>query len=114
MFARICIKAVQDEQYIKDTSLDFCKKQKLKEALFRSVDLIQNSAISFSVCVDNKYKNLDALVAKLRADFKVTVHENVSLYTLRHATEEALKSLEKDKKILLKQVMQNTVQLLTV
>ena len=78
------------------------------------VDLIQNSAISFSVCVDNKYKNLDALVAKLRADFKVTVHENVSLYTLRHATEEALKSLEKDKKILLKQVMQNTVQLLTV
>ena len=78
------------------------------------VDLIQNSAISFSVCVDNKYKNLDALVAKLRADFKVTVHENVSLYTLRHATEEALKSLEKNKEILLKQVMQNTVQLVTV
>jgi len=43
-FARICIKRVQDEQYIKDTSLDFCKKQKLKEALFRSVDLIQNSS----------------------------------------------------------------------
>lgn len=78
------------------------------------VDLIQNSAISFSVCVDNKYKNLDALVAKLRADFKVTVHENVSLYTLRHATDEALAKLEKDKEILLKQVMQNTVQLVSL
>lgn len=43
-FARTCIKPVQDEQYIKETSLDFCKKQKLKEALFKSVDLIQNSS----------------------------------------------------------------------
>ncbi|MEH6658608.1 aspartate kinase [Leeuwenhoekiella marinoflava] len=78
------------------------------------VDLIQNSAISFSVCVDNKYKNLEALVAKLRADFKVTVHQDVSLYTLRHATDESLARLEKDKEVLLKQVMQNTVQLVTV
>ena len=43
-FARVCIKNVQDEQYIKETSLDFCKKQKLKEALMKSVDLIQNSS----------------------------------------------------------------------
>ena len=78
------------------------------------VDLIQNSAISFSVCVDNKYKNLDMLVAKLRADFKVTVHQDVSLYTLRHATDNALARLEKNKEVLLKQVMQNTVQLVTV
>jgi len=43
-FARVLIKNVQDEQYIKETSLDFCKKQKLKEALMQSVDLIQNSS----------------------------------------------------------------------
>ncbi|RXG14313.1 aspartate kinase [Leeuwenhoekiella aestuarii] len=78
------------------------------------VDLIQNSAISFSVCVDNKYKNLEALVVKLRADFKVTVHQDVSLYTLRHATDKALVQLEKNKEVLLKQVMQNTVQLVTL
>ena len=42
-FARICISSVQDEKYIRETSLDFCKKQKLKEALMTSVDLIQNS-----------------------------------------------------------------------
>ena len=78
------------------------------------VDLIQNSAISFSVCVDNKYKNLEALVAKLRADFKVTVHQDVFLYTLRHATDETVRLLELNKEILLKQVTQNTVQLVTV
>ena len=43
-FARVCIKSVQDAQYIKETSLDFCKKQKLKEALMKSVDLIQSSS----------------------------------------------------------------------
>ena len=43
-FARVLIKNVQDEQYIKETSLDFCKKQKLKEALMKSVTLIQSSS----------------------------------------------------------------------
>ena len=43
-FARILITSVNDEKYIKETSLDFCKKQKLKEALMKSVDLIQNSS----------------------------------------------------------------------
>jgi len=43
-FARVTIKSVDDEQYIKETSLDFCKKQKLKEALMKSADLIQNSS----------------------------------------------------------------------
>ena len=35
---------VQDKEYIKDTSLDFCKKQKLKSALVESVELIRNSS----------------------------------------------------------------------
>jgi len=43
-FARTCIRDVSDAQYIRDTSLDFCKKQKLKEALMKTVDLIQNSS----------------------------------------------------------------------
>jgi replicative DNA helicase len=43
-FARICISSVQDERYIKETALDFCKKQKLKEALMTSVDLIENAS----------------------------------------------------------------------
>jgi replicative DNA helicase len=43
-FARVLIKEINDEAYIKDISLDFCKKQKLKEALMQSVDLIQNSS----------------------------------------------------------------------
>ena len=38
--------AVQGEEYIKDTALDFCKKQKLKEAIVKSVRLLEKSLIS--------------------------------------------------------------------
>tara|TARA_R110002074_G_scaffold397709_1_gene588455 strand:+ start:114 stop:1484 length:1371 start_codon:yes stop_codon:yes gene_type:complete len=35
---------VDGEAYIKKTALDFCKKQKLKEAMIKSVKLLQNSS----------------------------------------------------------------------
>ena len=56
-FTRIVSTEVQDEGYIKDTSLDFCKKQKLKEALMQSVDLIQNSSYEeVRTLIDNALK----------------------------------------------------------
>ena len=77
------------------------------------VDLIQNSAISFSVCVDNRFNNLERLIQHLKARFKVEYITVVCLYTVRHFDDLALKTLEKDKEVLLKQVTQNTVQLIT-
>ncbi|HUH27765.1 aspartate kinase [Gelidibacter sp.] len=77
------------------------------------VDVIQNSAISFSVCVDNMYNNLPNLMLHLKAKFKITCHENVSLYTIRHYNSESIAKLELSKTILLKQLTQETVQLVT-
>ncbi|RXJ52567.1 aspartate kinase [Gelidibacter gilvus] len=77
------------------------------------VDVIQNSAISFSVCVDNMYNNLPNLMQHLKAKFKITCHENVSLYTIRHYNFDSIAQLELDKTILLKQLTQETVQLVT-
>ncbi|MBT8266004.1 MAG: aspartate kinase [Bacteroidia bacterium] len=77
------------------------------------VDVIQNSAISFSVCVDNIYDNLEKLLLHLKAKFKVTCHKNVSLYTIRHYNLEAIKQLESDKTVLLKQLTQETIQIVT-
>ncbi|MCH8534670.1 MAG: aspartate kinase [Flavobacteriaceae bacterium] len=75
------------------------------------VDLIQNSAISFSVCVDNKFKNVDKLIEILKAKFKVTYNKGVSLYTVRHFDEQAIQNIEKDKQVLLKQLTRETIQL---
>ena len=77
------------------------------------VDVIQNSAISFSVCIDNIYNNLDKLLQHLKAKFKVTCHENVSLYTIRHYDLMAINQIEQGKMVLLKQLTQETVQLIT-
>lgn len=78
------------------------------------VDVIQNSAISFSVCVDNDYNNLDKLLLHLKAKFNVTCQEGVSLYTIRHYNQKVIQNLEKDKTVLLKQLYQETVQIVTI
>lgn len=77
------------------------------------VDVIQNSAISFSVCVENIFNNLEKLLQHLKANFKVTCHENVSLYTIRHYNNDVLNKLEEGKTVLLKQLTQEIVQIVT-
>ena len=75
------------------------------------VDLIQNSAISFSVCVDNKFDRLQGLLNILKGKFKVVHQEGVSLFTIRHFTPEAIASIQNGKEILLEQRAKETVQL---
>lgn len=75
------------------------------------VELIQNSAISFSVCVNDKFGNLHALLQKLREKFSVKWNENVTLYTVRHFDPLEIKALRENKQVLLKQETQETVQL---
>jgi aspartate kinase len=75
------------------------------------VELIQNSAITFSVCVDNKFDNLEALLPKLREKFKVKWNEGVTLYTVRHSEPTEIKALTKGKTVLIKQESRDTVQL---
>lgn len=77
------------------------------------VDVIQNSAISFSVCFDDLYHNLESLLQHLKAKFKVVCHNNVSLYTIRHYNDAAIQSLEKGKTVYLKQLTPETVQVVT-
>lgn len=43
-FARMSRTEVQDEEYIKDVAVDFCKKQVLKEAILKSVPLLKKSS----------------------------------------------------------------------
>lgn len=75
------------------------------------VELIQNSAISFSVCVSDKFGNLNALLEKLREKFSVKWNENVTLYTIRHFDPTEIRTLRENKQVLLKQETQETVQL---
>ena len=77
------------------------------------VSLIQNSAISFSVCVEDKFGTFKELVKILSKKFKVSYNENVSLYTVRHFDEKAMKTVEKNKTVLLRQMSRETLQVVT-
>lgn len=77
------------------------------------VSLIQNSAISFSVCIEDKFGNFNELKNILAKKFKIAYNENVSLYTIRHFTDKAIKMVEKDKTVMVKQMSRETMQLIT-
>ena len=99
-----------DFSFIMEEGISYIFKNLHKTKM--KVSVIQNSAISFSVCVDNKFDTLTELLEKLEERFKVSVTENVTLYTIRHATEEAIKEVEMNKEVLLKQVASDTVQII--
>jgi aspartate kinase len=116
-----CFILKRDQTLISLSSLDFSFIMEehisyIFKALHQAkmkVSVIQNSAISFSVCVDNKFDTLAELLGQLEGKFNVSVAEGVTLYTIRHATPEAIASVEEGKEVLLKQVMGATVQIVT-
>ena len=114
-----CFILKKDQVLMKLFSLDFSfiVEENISE-LFRllhdhrmKVDLIQNSAISFSVCFDNRFGRLPELLQQLKGRYKVVHQEGVSLYTIRHFNHEAIESLQNGREILLEQRSRETVQL---
>jgi aspartate kinase len=75
------------------------------------VNVIQNSAISFSLCLEDKYNQIELFKTILSKKYLLNYTPEVSLFTIRHFTAAAVKVVEKDKTILLKQTMGNTVQI---
>ncbi len=75
------------------------------------VNLIQNSAISFSVCVDNKFDNFDAFYTELKSEFKIDFQKKVDLYTIRHFNNETIAKVAKRGESLLSQTNKETIQI---
>ncbi|NCF30776.1 MAG: aspartate kinase [Bacteroidetes bacterium] len=75
------------------------------------VEMIQNSAISFSICIYNKYSKLEPLLEALKTKFKVKVNDGGSLYTIRHFDKPAINFIKnKVGDILLEQRTLHTAQ----
>lgn len=114
-----CFIVKKDQVLLKLSSLDFSfiVENNISEIfkLFHDhrmkVDLIQNSAISFSVCLDNKFNGLQPMLNELKRKFKVVCHEEVSLYTIRHFDDKSVKKLQNGRSVLVEQRGRETVQL---
>ena len=76
------------------------------------VNLIQNSAISFSVCVDNNLNHFDLFYNEIKNMYKVSFIKNVDLFTVRHFTENSLEGIYKLGTSLVSQINKNTAQII--
>ena len=84
---------------------DLLHKHKMK------VNLIQNSAISFSVCMHDDFDKFENLIEELKVNFKIDFYKDVSLFTIRHFDENAIAKIENNNTILLKQISKETAQI---
>jgi aspartate kinase len=116
-----CFIVKRNQLLISLSSIDFSfiMEENISEifALFHElklkVNLIQNTAISFSVCVEDKFDNFKSLNIILSKKFKVDFSENVTLYTIRHFNDMATETVEQGKNVILKQVSTETMQIVT-
>lgn len=74
------------------------------------VNLMQNSAISFSVCVDNVPEKILSFKDKMKENFKVKYNDNLKLVTIRHYTHESINKMTVGYKIILSQISRHTAR----
>ena len=76
------------------------------------VNLMQNSAVSFSICVDNDLHKIPQLIKDFQQFYEVLYNADLSLFTLRHYNDNSFDSFLQDKDVVLEQKSRNTIQLI--
>jgi aspartate kinase len=71
---------------------------------------MQNSAISFSACIDNDAYKVPELIIELNKKFRVYYNENLLLYTIRHYYPSTIDMLTEGKEVLVEQRSRHTAQ----
>jgi len=75
-----------------------------------SANLIQNSALSFSICADYDKEKFDKFIGSLKPDFVVKYNTDLQLITIRHYTKEAIDSQIAGKTVYIQQKSRNTAR----
>lgn len=77
------------------------------------LNLMQNSAISFSICIDNNEHKAELLIQQLKQEYRVLFNENLELITIRNYDDATIARVLKGKEVILEQKSRNTIQLVT-
>lgn len=102
--------ATRDFSFIAEDHISFIFRELAKRNI--KVSLMQNSAISLALCLEDKFNNVDELEAELEQDFNTEIVKNASLFTIRNARLENLDKLYEGKNVLLEQITKTTVQMI--
>lgn len=74
------------------------------------VNLMQNSAVSFSVCMDYIKPRFQNLITQLSKNFNIRYNLNLELITIRHYNDEAIAEMIDNRNVILEQRSRNTIQ----
>lgn len=95
----------------------FMNEQKLHlifgifDSLHIRTHLLQTSAMSVSVCIDDDTVHLNRLLELLKNEFAVKYNSHLELHTIRHFTAEIAENAIRNREILLEQRSRTTLQL---
>jgi aspartate kinase len=75
------------------------------------VNLMENSAIRFSVVVDNHAEKVQLLIDELKSHFKVLYNQDLEVITIRHYTKEAIDKMTSGRDVMVQQKSRRTARI---
>ena len=74
------------------------------------INLMQNSAISFSVCVDNYTSRINKMLKALSNSYSIKYNDGLELLTIRHYDDKTIQQLIANKEVLVEQKSRHTAR----
>ena len=74
------------------------------------VNIVEASAVSIDVCIDDDRPKVESLIKDLGTEFSTVYNENVEMLSIRHYTPEAIERITRGREILLEQKTRSTVR----
>jgi aspartate kinase len=74
------------------------------------VNLVEASAISLDVCVDDERPKVESMLGSLKSEFNAIYNENVEMLSIRHYNPVAVNKITEGREILLEQRTRSTVR----
>lgn len=75
------------------------------------INLMQNSAITFSICIDNDPDKIDQLIGKLGNDFSIRYNDGLRLITIKNSNQIVIDEISENREILLEQKTRHNYQI---
>lgn len=75
------------------------------------INVMQNTALSFSICVDWDERRIPELIKSLETDYMIKYNKGLELVTIRHYDQETINRVTVNKEVLLEEKTRNTVQM---
>ncbi|MEO1514358.1 MAG: aspartate kinase [Bacteroidota bacterium] len=101
--------STKDFSFVAEHHLSFLFKEIAAHRL--QVNIMQNTAISFAVCVNDVDGRVDAFAKSIETDFKVDIERGLKLITVRHSRQDVVDDLVKNKVVLFEERIRKTQQM---